>query len=371
MPVVVQEGSKAERLSAELLLKPIGFLSEGWAHLFITESSGWLPNKFILLGHCESQLVREFLTKARLLAEVQSLPAQGYSLLVKGKCIVVAGRGHAGTFYGGQTLRQLIWRFKKRVPRLKIIDYPDLQWRGAFHSFKVTQENIELACLLKLNVGWLSLAQKRKYHFRPFMFRAHTWFGHTGGALVSPEKREKVGGEAVICPASECVEELVARLDLAMKRVGADGSEMPYVFAGGDEAPFGLDERCQKMIDEKGVGWTVAHHFRENMYLACKARGKTMVCWADALLNAEESLVYMPKDFVPIYWMYYPSLLFRRLRCAGKASFAVRCCTDDTRREELRIPTDPFQRTQHSYSRALCGESRRKGDIAYHLGRRT
>jgi hypothetical protein len=93
---------------------------------------------------------------------------------------------------------------------------------------------------------------------------------------------------------------------------------MPYIFVGADEAPFGLDKRCQAMIDQRGAGWTVAHHFRDNMYAACKARGRSMCCWADALLNLEDSLNYVPKDFHPIHWLYYPSQYFGGCDLLGK-----------------------------------------------------
>ena len=319
--VLVEPGNDADQLAAECLKTPVGFLSESWPSFRMAVQRGTdLPRgRAIILGNAlTNPLVRALVRSEALDFPTEQLNDQGYVLHIGRKLILIAGRGEAGTFYGVQTLRQLIMHNRKSLPALTIVDWPDLDWRGAWHTFRVTPANIDLACLFKMNVGGLSFGDKKKYHFRPLIFGAHTWFGHTGGALVPPEKRETVGGEAVICPASECKEELTACIDRYVRKVGIDSTEMDCVFVGADEAPFGLDEPCRKMIDETGAGWTVAHHFRDNMYAACKARGKKMCCWADALLCCEDSLNYMPKDFHPIHWMYYPSKYFGGCDVLGK-----------------------------------------------------
>jgi len=307
-PVLVDSASEADQFAAGFLSKPIGSRAEKWPSFAVqkVKSKAEAKGKLILLGDVSRHLwMQELLERRDVDLPALKLPSQGYLLMVGRDLVVVAGEGTAGRFYGVQTLRQLILNNRKALPVLQIADWPDLEWRGAWHSFTVNEANIDLACLFKMNVGGLSFEQKKKHHFRPLSFNAHTWFGHTGGALVPPEKREPTKGEAVICPATKCKEELAATVERYARRHGAQAGEMRYVFVGGDEAPFGACERCQKMIDARGAGGTVAHHFRENMYAACKARGKTMMCWADALLAFEDSLNGMPKDFVPLHWMYY------------------------------------------------------------------
>jgi len=313
IPVLVARGQQADRFAASFLSKPIGSLKEFWPTLRIRETAGedLPPTGFILLGDLTGNpLIGRFASRRKIDIPRKRLVEQGYFLQITPEYVLLVGADPAGTFYGVQTLRQLVLRDRRSLPALRSLDWPDLAWRGVFHSFEVTEENVDLACLFKINVGRLSLAQQRQYHFQPAMFTAHTWFGHTGGSLVPPEKREDVGGEAVICPASSCKEELAARIDQEARRIGPDAAAMGYVFVGGDEAPFGLDEPCQRMIDQHGAGWTVARHFRDNMLAACRWRRKTMVCWADALLNHEASLELMPKDFHPVYWMYYPSTYY-------------------------------------------------------------
>ncbi len=320
-PVLVDAASEADIFSASYLSKPVGSLAQRWPSFAVKEvkSQATVKGRCILIGDVFKSLwMQDVLERRGVNLPRLKLPAQGYVLDISRDLIVVHGEGAAGRFYGVQSIRQLILQNRKALPALRIADWPDLDWRGAWHSFTVNETNIDLACLFKMNVGALSFEKKQKYHFRPFSFNAHTWFGHTGGALVPPEKREPVQGEPVICPASECKDELVAAIERYSKPHGTDASAMPYVFVGADEAPFGTCERCQKMIDERGVGGTVAHHFRDNMYAACKARGKTMMCWADALLAFEDSLNTMPKDFIPLHWMYYATTYSGGLDLLGR-----------------------------------------------------
>ena len=68
-----------------------------------------------------------------LTGAVSSPHTEGYVLRVGPRWVVVAGHDPAGTFYGAQTLRQLLGRDRKGVfvPAALIDDYPSLPWRGA------------------------------------------------------------------------------------------------------------------------------------------------------------------------------------------------------------------------------------------------
>ena len=76
---------------------------------------------------------------ARYLREARAKPClkpEGYVLLVGPSRIVVAGHDPQGTFYGAQTLCQMLDRDSQGVYvwRGRIDDYPSLSWRGA-HLF--------------------------------------------------------------------------------------------------------------------------------------------------------------------------------------------------------------------------------------------
>lgn len=84
---------------------------------------------------------------------------EGYRLAVQENRIVIEGHDDAGTFYGIQTLRQLI-RHDRTVPALAILDWPEMPWRIAYGSFggrvATTVELIDLylesAAMAKMNV---------------------------------------------------------------------------------------------------------------------------------------------------------------------------------------------------------------------------
>ncbi len=76
---------------------------------------------------------------ARLLAAAGAMPcahAEGYVLLVEAGRIVVAGHDPHGTFYGAQTLCQMLGRDAHGVSARagRVDDYPSLPWRGV-HLF--------------------------------------------------------------------------------------------------------------------------------------------------------------------------------------------------------------------------------------------
>ncbi len=76
---------------------------------------------------------------ARLLRAAGAAPcprAEGYCLVAGPRAVVVAGHDPRGTFYGAQTLCQMLDRDAQGVytPRGRVDDYPSLPWRGA-HLF--------------------------------------------------------------------------------------------------------------------------------------------------------------------------------------------------------------------------------------------
>lgn len=76
---------------------------------------------------------------ARLLRAAGAAPcrkAEGYCLVAGPRAVVVAGHDAHGTFYGAQTLCQMLGRDADGVyaPRGRVDDYPSLGWRGA-HLF--------------------------------------------------------------------------------------------------------------------------------------------------------------------------------------------------------------------------------------------
>lgn len=80
----------------------------------------------IYIGERGDKAVRKF---------VRQIPdkAEGYYLLINDKQIVIAGHDERGTFYGLQTLAQLLK--DNRLPETEIKDYPSVRFRGVVEGF--------------------------------------------------------------------------------------------------------------------------------------------------------------------------------------------------------------------------------------------
>ena len=59
--------------------------------------------------------------------------AEGYYLKIDKKGIVLAGNDERGTYYGVQTLAQLL--ALPKLPMVEITDYPDIPYRGVVEGF--------------------------------------------------------------------------------------------------------------------------------------------------------------------------------------------------------------------------------------------
>lgn len=80
----------------------------------------------IYIGEKGDKAIRKF---ARQIPD----EAEGYYLLIDNKQIVVAGHDERGTFYGLQTLAQLLK--DNRLPETEIKDYPSVRFRGVVEGF--------------------------------------------------------------------------------------------------------------------------------------------------------------------------------------------------------------------------------------------
>lgn len=67
--------------------------------------------------------------------------AEGYYLRVRNHEIVIAGHDERGTFYGLQTLKQLLK--KPELPKVEITDFPDVQKRGVVEGYYGKPMNFE------------------------------------------------------------------------------------------------------------------------------------------------------------------------------------------------------------------------------------
>ena len=85
------------------------------------------------------------------------IPSEGYTIDASGRKVVVEASDEAGLFYAKQTLNQL--RQGRRIPRVKITDYPRFAWRGwhidpcrHFMSVEDIKKQIDILAQYKINV---------------------------------------------------------------------------------------------------------------------------------------------------------------------------------------------------------------------------
>ena len=81
-----------------------------------------------------------------------ALNDEGYVLICNASGIVVAGKTPRGTFYGVQTLLQLLSVRDDRVivPGVNVVDWPALRWRGVHVSLRVAGQKTNISLLKDL-----------------------------------------------------------------------------------------------------------------------------------------------------------------------------------------------------------------------------
>jgi hypothetical protein len=148
-------------------------------------------DKFILIGTLANPLVRVFCMQRGLVPAVKELGDEGYLLTVSEKEVVIAANTRAGSLFGLESLRQIVWRAggSLRIPQLTVKDSPQYPFRGiklyvpgrdnisffkrfvrdfvAFYKFnKIILElnaNMRLYRHPELNIGAVEFANHLKY----------------------------------------------------------------------------------------------------------------------------------------------------------------------------------------------------------------
>ena len=287
---------------------------------------------------------------------------EGYVLVVGSDRILISGKDKLGTFWGAQTLRQLIRRGPTNVvsvPQVSIRDWPKFEYRGvhllattdalAFHGrmiekvfsrFKIN--NILLQCE---NVEWESHPEIRrpdramtKADVRKLIeiAKAHhitvtpllQSLGHLEWAFYGGNNldiAEDSGTPYAYCPLNPKSHKFMAELiDETLELFG----NPEYVNLGRDEFDmrglFPVHEECKRIGKEQlYIDDTIWLHD----YL--KSKGAKTMMWGDMLLKPsfQGKVDQLPKDIVICDWRYgplteYPTLDFFKQHC-----FKVIGCT--------------------------------------------
>jgi hypothetical protein len=88
--------------------------------------------RFVLMGSVDNPLIRQHCSRLQLRLDERAPGPEGYLLHVDETTALIAGGDARGTFYGLQSLRQLIRKSGQqcRIPTLDVKDWPDKPFRG-------------------------------------------------------------------------------------------------------------------------------------------------------------------------------------------------------------------------------------------------
>ena len=339
----------------------------------------------ILIGEpSRNPLVAAWLKKAGIAVTPQSPGPEGYVLHVTPDTVVVAGSDAAGTFYGIQSLIQLLRRDargKVTLPEVAIRDWPAMKWRG-IHIWglggSATADDLRrvvrrVAARYKLNTvmfgnsyrafRWKShpeitppgrgmpieelagIAQYARDHFQEFV-PAFQSLGHVEDLVaLHPEIAEAPATERAhsnaYCPSNPDTYRLL--FDLWTEVINAVHPR--YFHAGHDEVShIGVCDRCKATPHADLYAGDVA-----KLHDWLKAHGAEMIIWGDMLLSQEEwrpkgvdaangttsaanprgtdaAVGLLPKDVIIADWHYNAAAEFPTLaHFAGKGLRVLGC----------------------------------------------
>ena len=268
---------------------------------------------------------------------IQTHGDEAYVIAVNPNQIVVSGNTPAGTFYGLQTLKQLVRGEGPAafVPSLYIGDWPTMRWRavsddisrGPVPTLEYIKRQIRTEAAFKLNMHSF-------YMEHTFASESHPLIGPAGGSLTPAEIRELVAYarryHVELVPEQQTFGHLHKALrlekyaDLAETPYGdvlspqQEGSykliadwykELDQIFPGqffhiGADETFELGEGQSKAeAQAKGVGGVYFQHLNRVRDLL-KPYNRRLMFWGDIALRHPELIGNVPKDMIVMNWQY-------------------------------------------------------------------
>ena len=288
------------------------------------------------------------LTRIKIIRSV-SAPShsEGYALTISKSGIEISFREVGGLRAGVATLRQILREYGRRLPCLKIRDWPDFPRRGVM--LDISRGRVpKLATLLELaeHLASFKINEFQLYTEHTFAYRRYKPVWKKWGALTAQEIRRldarcrELGIDLV--PNQNSFGHLRAFLEYPPLRKLAEITE-PYVGSTGDFLRFpatlapnnpgtikfirelydellpnftskffnvGCDEtwdlgrgQSKNLCERRGKG-NVYVDFLKTIHREVKLRGRRMMFWGDIILNHPELIKKLPKDSIALNWGY-------------------------------------------------------------------
>jgi hypothetical protein len=290
----------------------------------------------ILIGQIDLPRVQQALKRAGV-DPGQKLTDEGYVVAVSADEVVVAGKTSTGTFYGLQTLKQLVRGAGAGafIPGVKIVDWPTMRWRAV--SDDISRGPVPTVDYIKRQIrteAFFKLNMHSFYMEHTFASESQPLIGPAGGSLTPSEIRELVAYarryHVELVPEQQTFGHLHKALRLEKY---AELAETPYgdvlspqqegsykliadwyrelneLFPGqffhiGEDETFELGEGQSKdAVKARGVGAIYFEHLNR-VRDVLKPYNRRLMFWGDIALHHPDLIGNIPKDMIVMNWQY-------------------------------------------------------------------
>lgn len=292
----------------------------------------------ILIGRSDSPTVSRALARAGI-SPAAKFDDEGYVLVVSTEQIIIAGQTEAGTFYGMQTLKQLVRGdgADAFVPGVQIKDWPAMRWRAV--SDDISRGPVPTVDYIKRQLRTFAAFKLNMHSFymeHTFASDAHPLIGPTGGSLTPAEIRELVAYAKRYHIELVPEQQTFGHLHKALKfekynelaevpygdvlspqqpgtyKIVADWyRELDQLFPGkffhiGADETFELGEgQSREVAKTRGVGAIYFEHL-DRVRDVLKPYNRRLMFWGDIALSHPELIGNVPKDMIVMNWAYGP-----------------------------------------------------------------
>ncbi len=290
----------------------------------------------ILIGKIDSPRIQQALKKSGVALD-HTLADEGYVLAVSANEVVVAGKSASGTFYGLQTLKQLVRgeAASSFIPGVRIVDWPTMRWRAV--SDDISRGPVPTVDYIKRQIRTEAFFKMNMHSFymeHTFASDSHPLIGPPGGSLTPAEIRELVAYarhyHVELVPEQQTFGHLHKALrlekyaELAETPYGdvlspqQDGSykliadwykELNGLFPGqffhiGEDETFELGEgQSREAARSRGVGAIYFEHLNR-VRDVLKPYNRRLMFWGDIALHHPDLIGNIPKDMIVMNWQY-------------------------------------------------------------------
>jgi len=290
----------------------------------------------ILIGQIDLPRIQQALKRSGVALD-QRMTDEGYLIAVSSNEVVVAGKTSTGTFYGIQTLKQLVRGEGAGafIPGVRIVDWPTMRWRAV--SDDISRGPVPTVDYIKRQIrteAFFKLNMHSFYMEHIFASESHPLIGPAGGSLTPAEIRELVAYaqryHVELVPEQQTFGHLHKALRLEKY---AELAETPYgdvlspqqegsykliadwykelneLFPGqffhiGEDETFELGEgQSREAAKARGVGAIYFEHLNR-VREVLKPYNRRLMFWGDIALHHPDLIGNIPKDMIVMNWQY-------------------------------------------------------------------